>query len=57
MVQYYLYLVVGDVELVVIRGRCILHPDLVHHVNGVIKDAVRNRRGVRVGQYLDHLWP
>jgi hypothetical protein len=39
---------VGNVELAVLRGKCIQRPDLLDYVNEVIGEAVNDRKNVRV---------
>lgn len=41
-------LVVGEVELAVIRNCSAARPDILEYVNGVIAEAVGDRKGVRV---------
>ncbi|KAG2138190.1 hypothetical protein BD769DRAFT_1637950 [Suillus cothurnatus] len=38
---------IGSVSLAVLRGKCSKRPDLLTYVNGVIDEAVNDRKGVR----------
>ncbi|KAI5990739.1 hypothetical protein EDD15DRAFT_2197814 [Pisolithus albus] len=51
--------VLGKIELVVIRGCCGMRPDILEYVNGVISEAVHDRKGVRPnhgGEFIQYGW-
>ncbi|KAI6149155.1 hypothetical protein BKA82DRAFT_1001376 [Pisolithus tinctorius] len=49
----------GEIELVVIHGCCGTHPDILEYVNGVISEAVNDRKGVcpsHGGELIQYGW-